>query len=70
MDIAIGGGSNLDLFPFFKCNDVVLFERNRLSNFRWQLKDVYSFQWHIRDCWDHASSPKVLRKETASAEAA
>jgi hypothetical protein len=21
-------------------------------------------------CWDHASSPKVLRKETASAEAA
>jgi hypothetical protein len=49
MDIAIGGGSNLDLFPFFKCNDVVLFERNRSSNFRWQIKDVYSFQWHIRD---------------------
>jgi hypothetical protein len=22
------------------------------------------------DCWDHASSPKVLQKETAAAEAA
>jgi hypothetical protein len=22
------------------------------------------------NCWDHASSPKVLQKETASAEAA
>jgi hypothetical protein len=33
MDIAIGGGSNLDLFPFIKCNDVVLFERNKSSNF-------------------------------------
>jgi hypothetical protein len=23
----------------------------------------------IHNCWDHASSPKVLREETASAEA-
>jgi hypothetical protein len=36
----------------------------------------YSIYVHVKiinvnwNCWDHASSPKVLRKKTASAEAA
>jgi ribonuclease HI len=31
--------------------------------------DVFSRDLHQPSCWDHASSPKVLQKETASAEA-
>jgi hypothetical protein len=35
--------------------------------FAWTANDLCGVN---RDCWDHASSLKVLRKETASAEVA